>query len=74
MASPNIHVVPADDDGWAVEEAGGRRRRIFTNPHDAIVEGTARARTAGVALLIHGRDGAIVSRNSYGHDPRKAKG
>lgn len=68
MASPNIHVVPAGDDGWAVEEAGGRRRAVFRIQHEAIVEGTVRAKKVRAALLIHGRDGKIHAQTSFGHD------
>ena len=74
MASLNIHVVPAGDNGWAVEEAGGGGRTVFRIQHEAIVEGTARAKRAQVELLIHGRDGKIYARNSFGHDPRDIKG
>lgn len=73
MASLSIHVVPTGDDGWAVVEAGGGRRTVFRIQHEAIVEGTVRAKKRRVDLLLHGRDGKIHARNSFGHDPGKVK-
>lgn len=69
----NIHVVPAGD-GWAVETAGGGRSNSFATQEEAIKAGTARAMRDKVELLIHGRDGQIRERNSFGHDPRSVKG
>ncbi|WP_423199102.1 MULTISPECIES: DUF2188 domain-containing protein [unclassified Cupriavidus] len=68
-----IHVVPAGNE-WAVEEAGGGDRTMFFTQEEAIAAGTERARRARVELLIHGRDGQIRQRNSFGHDPRDIKG
>ncbi|WER48846.1 DUF2188 domain-containing protein [Cupriavidus sp. WKF15] len=70
---PNIHVVPASD-GWTVEHAGGRDRKFYPTQEEAIAAGTQKARQEKVELLIHGRDGQIRERNSFGHDPRDVKG
>lgn len=70
----DIHVVPAGDDGWAVEAVGGGDRKVFTTQEEAVQAGTARAKKDKVELLIHGRDGQIRERNSFGHDPRNIKG
>lgn len=69
----DIHVVPAGD-GWAVEAAGGGKRTIYETQEEAIKAGTERAQHNKVELLIHGRDGQIRERNSFGHDPRNIKG
>lgn len=69
----DIHVVPAGDE-WAVEAAGGGKRETFPTQEEAIHAGTERAKAAKVELLIHGRDGQIRARNSFGHDPRNIKG
>lgn len=74
MASKDIHVVPAGDEGWAVQEVGGGHRAVFPTQEEAIENGTERAQQAKVELLIHGRDGKIRARNSFGHDPRNIKG
>lgn len=73
MANSDIHVVPAGE-GWAVEAAGGGKRTMFATQEEAIEAGTKRAQADKVELLIHGRDGQIRERNSFGHDPRNIKG
>jgi len=74
MANKDIHVVPAGDQGWAVEAVGGGKRTVFASQEEAIEAGTERAKEDKVELLIHGRDGQIRKRNSFGHDPRNIKG
>ena len=69
----DIHVVPAGNE-WAVEAAGGGKRTIHATQDEAIKAGTERAKRDKVELLIHGRDGQIRERNSFGHDPRNVKG
>lgn len=73
MANNDIHVVPAGNE-WAVEAAGGGDRTMFFTQEEAIAAGTERAKRDKVELLIHGRDGQIRERNSFGHDPRNIKG
>lgn len=73
MANADIHVVPAGDS-WAVEVAGGGKRTLFSTQEEAIKAGTERAQADKVELLIHGQDGQIRERNSFGHDPRNIKG
>ncbi|WP_244789368.1 DUF2188 domain-containing protein [Cupriavidus pauculus] len=74
MSGKNIHVVPAGENGWAVEAVGGGQREIFDTQEAAIQAGTERAKKDKVELLIHGRDGQIRERNSFGHDPRNIPG
>lgn len=69
----SIHVMPAGD-GWAVEAAGGGKRTLYETQDEAIKAGTERAQRDRVELLVHGRDGQIRERNSFGHDPRNVKG
>jgi len=65
----NQHVVPRGD-GWAVRGAGNSRD---TAKFDTQAEAVARAREIAVnqhtELLIHGQDGRIRARESYGDDP-----
>lgn len=71
----NIHVVPADGNGWAVEAEGAGRSNVhYQSQEEAIKAATERAKEAKVELFIHGRDGQIRERNSFGHDPRNVKG
>jgi len=64
----NQHVIPKSD-GWAVKREGNSRA---TSIHDtqasAIQAARKAARGQGGELIIHGRDGAIRSRNSQGMD------
>nr|WP_315598611.1 DUF2188 domain-containing protein [uncultured Cupriavidus sp.] len=73
MANNDIHVVPAGK-GWAVEAPNSGKRTMFATQEEAIGAGTERAKHDKVELLIHGRDGQIRERNSFGHDPRNIKG
>lgn len=74
MPGKNIHVVPVEN-GWAIESEGGAGgRQLYVSQEDAIAAGTEKARQQQVELLIHGRDGQIRMRNSFGNDPRDMKG
>lgn len=73
MPGNDIHVVPAGDR-WAVEAEGGHGRETFDTQDEAITAGAERAREKHVELFIHGRDGQIRERNTFGHDPRDIKG
>ncbi len=73
MANNDIHVVPAGE-GWAVEAPNSGKRTMFATQEEAIAAGTERAKHDKVELLIHGRDGQIRERNSFGHDARNIKG
>lgn len=75
MALPNIHIVPAGNHGWAVAVEGTDGATThYPTQEEAISAGTEKAKQDKVELLIHGEDGAIRARNSFGHDPRTVKG
>lgn len=70
----NQHVVPAEG-GWAVRRAGSERAtKVFATQSDAIDAGREIARNQEAELLIHGRDGRIREKRSYGRDPRRSRG
>ncbi|PLP98292.1 DUF2188 domain-containing protein [Cupriavidus pauculus] len=74
MSGKDVHVVPAPD-GWAVEEArGAEGRKLYATQEDAVEVATEMARQNKAELFIHGRDGQIRARNSFGHDPRSIRG
>lgn len=74
MADGFVHVVN-EGGKWVVQvEGSGRARSKHEKQADAIAAGRAVARKAKTELLIHGRDGAIRDRNSYGSDPRQRPG
>lgn len=74
MANGDVHVVPGDK-GWRVEVEGTARARS-THQTQAEARQAARevARRTKTELLVHGRNGQIRERNTYGVDPRSSKG
>jgi hypothetical protein len=74
MTKRNQHVVPRDDR-WAVKGAGANRATVVVDTQGAAAErARAIARRQGTEVLIHGRDGRIRERDSYGNDPYPPKG
>ncbi len=72
--SPNQHVVPRKGE-WAVRKEGSRRdTRRFATQEEAIRAARRIAKNQGAELLVHGRDGRIRDRRSYGHDPHPPTG
>lgn len=74
MSKRGQHVVP-NGGKWSVRSAGAQRAsRTFETQREAIDDARERARRQGTELYIHGRDGRIRERNSYGQDPYPPKG
>ena len=70
----NQHVVQRGD-GWAVRGEGDDHDTVRTDTQrEAIARATEIARQQGAEVLIHGRDGRIRERSSYGNDPYPPKG
>lgn len=70
----NQHVVPRDGN-WAVRGAGnGRDTSVHTTQSAAISAARSIAQHQRSEVVIHGRDGAIREKNSYGNDPHPPKG
>jgi hypothetical protein len=68
------HVVHAEGK-WAVRRAGAAKAsRIFTTQKEAISYAHSVARSSKTELFIHGRDGLIRKRDSFGSDPYPPKG
>ena len=64
----NIHVVPRNE-GWAVRKEGtSRATSVHQTQRDAVDAARKMARTWRGELIIHGRDGRIRDRDSYGSD------
>jgi hypothetical protein len=70
----NQHVVRRDE-GWAVRGEGNTRD---TSHHETQVEAFEAAREIAQRqqseVFIHGRDGKIRERNTYGQDPYPPEG
>ncbi|QCI94639.1 DUF2188 domain-containing protein [Novosphingobium sp. EMRT-2] len=74
MAKKGQHVVPSSG-GWSVKKAGASRASsTHATQQEAIAAATQIAKNQRTELYIHGRDGRIRERNSYGNDPHPQKG
>lgn len=65
----NIHTVP-HEDGWAVKKEG-QKAPLSTHHTKEMAEKKAVsiAKKLEVEHVIHGRDGKIQDKDSYGNDP-----
>lgn len=74
MSGKDQHVVPHGDD-WAVRGAGNSRvTSVHPTQAEAIERGRGIARNQESELVIHGENGRIREKNSYGNDPFPPKG
>jgi hypothetical protein len=74
MSAKSQHVVPSKD-GWRVIRSGSTRASSTHSTQDEAVKvARARAQSFKSELYIHGKDGRIRERNSYGKDPVPPKG
>jgi hypothetical protein len=71
--SKNVHVVPGDG-GWNVMVEGGRRSSRFSTQHEAMELGRELAKANRSEHIVHGRDGRIRQRDSFGRDPFPPRG
>lgn len=70
----NQHVVPNKDGGWSVKGAGNSKSTANTETKKE-AEKIARdiAKNQGSEVVIHGKDGKIQDKDSYGNDPNPPK-
>jgi hypothetical protein len=74
MPKAGQHVVPKGKK-WSVRRAGALRASgIFDTQEEAMIRAKELARNQKTELYIHGQDGRIRERNSYGQDPSPPKG
>ncbi|MCT4624030.1 MAG: DUF2188 domain-containing protein [Schleiferiaceae bacterium] len=74
MTKKNQHVVP-HENGWAVRGAGNEKASSVHATQAAAIEAAkATAQRQQSEMLVHGRNGQIRERNSYGNDPYPPKG
>lgn len=74
MKKTNIHVVP-HHGGWAIRrEHSERVSTIVSTQREAQEQAREVARRDKVELLIHGRNGKIRERDSYGNDDFPPRG
>jgi hypothetical protein len=71
----DVHVVQGKNGGWQVRlEGSTRAQSTYNTQAEAVQAGRAIARRNESELLIHGRDGKIRDRSTFGQDPRRTKG
>ena len=74
MTKKNQHVIP-HKDGWAVKGTGNAKATaIHPTQQSAITQARDIARNQGSEMLIHGTNGRIRERNTYGKDPYPPEG
>lgn len=70
----NIHVIQ-EDNQWKVKQEGAKRSSgNFVTQHEAFERARDLAQKNGQEVSIHGRDGKIREKHSYGNDPYPPKG
>lgn len=68
------HVVPSTTGGWAVRRSGAERAsKVFDTQGKAVEHARAMAKKEHCELYIHGKDGTIRQRSSFGNDPHPPK-
>lgn len=69
----DVHVVPSEG-GWTVRREGATRAtKRFDTQADAIKWARQSAAKEQTDLVVHGRDGKIRSKDSFGTDPMPPK-
>ncbi len=70
----NQHVVPASGK-WAIKgEGNSKNTKVTQTQREAINIARTIARKEQSELIIHGKEGQIRQKNSYGNDPFPPKG
>jgi hypothetical protein len=70
----DVHVLP-DENGWRIELKGSSRPKVTHKTQAAAWKAAKRiAQQNRSEAVLHGRDGKIRERNTYGRDPRRTKG
>lgn len=74
MSKKGQHVVPSGEK-WSVRRAGAERASgTYSTQKEALDKAKRMARNQETEVYVHGRDGRIRERNSYGRDPFPPKG
>lgn len=70
MTKKNQHVVTTRDGKWGVRGEGNSRITKTTSTQSEAIEIAVEiAINQGTEVVIHGRDGKIRDKDSYGNDP-----
>ncbi|WP_350431742.1 DUF2188 domain-containing protein [Shewanella sp. H8] len=75
MSKKSQHVVSSAKGGWDVKKSGSdRASKHFVTQVEAIQWAKGVAQNQKSELYIHGKDGKIREKNSYGNDDYPPKG
>jgi Uncharacterized protein conserved in bacteria (DUF2188) len=70
----NVHVVPREKAWAVVREGSPRASAVTATQKESIAVARKIAKEGRGELSIHGADGKIRSKDSYGNDPSPPKG
>ncbi len=71
----NQHVTPHKDGGWQVIDDNNLKATVRTDTQAKAIERARKiARNQESELVIHGKDGRIREKDSYGNDPFPPRG
>ena len=72
MSAKSQHVTPNPSGGWRVFRSGSTRAsRLFRNHDAAVAYAREKARKEQSDLFVHGDDGMVQERTSYGIDRQR---
>lgn len=75
MSGKSHHVVPNPNGGWDIKRGGAEKSSgHFDTQLEAVEKGREISRNQGTEFHIHGRDGRIREKDSYGKDPYPPQG
>lgn len=71
----SYRVIASINGGWSVKRDGAERSaKTFDTQREAIKYGENLSRSHSSELVIHGRNGRVQRKDSYGKDPNPPKG
>ena len=74
VKKPSSQHVVKSADGWAVKKGGSTRAtKVFSTQQEAVTHGRNIAKNQKAEFYIHGKDGKIREKDSYGKDPNPPK-
>jgi hypothetical protein len=74
MSGKDQHVVPHGDKWGVRSEGASRLGSVHDTQREAIDTARGRAQREKSEMFVHGRDGRIRDRSTYGNDPYPPKG
>ena len=74
MASKSYHVIAKLNGGWSVKKAGATRAsKSFDTQKEAVEYGRNISKNNAMALMIHGKNGRLLDKESFEKDSNSSK-